>query len=366
MEKTKYFSYKNNKLAKGCELCLKGKKMVLFVTGVCSNNCYFCPVSEEKFKKDVIFANEMPIEKITDIIKEAKLCSSSGCGITGGDPLARLDRTLKTIEILKEEFGTNFHIHLYTPLANVSNEVIETLERAGLDEIRFHPDLDDSSLWNKIKIPTKMSKGVEIPVIPNKKKETIKLIEFISGVVDFLNLNELEIADAKHNKLAELGFEPKSDLSYAVKGSEELALELLNKYPKMNIHYCTTKLKDSVQLMNRIELRAKNVKKPYDKLNGATLIRGAIYLKELTPDFGFQKKLLNVNKEKTIEKLKEAKEKLSKHFKNLDIDGNKMRILTSKQEIKQKAKVVRKLGFIPYVTEELATFDQFEIESEEL
>jgi len=366
MEKTEYYSYKNNKLSKGCESCIKGRKLVLFVTGICTNKCYFCPVSEQKYKKDVIYANEMPIETITDIIKEAKLCSSSGCGITGGDPLARIDRTLKVIEILKEEFGTNFHIHLYTPLVNVSNQVIETLERAGLDEIRFHPDLDDSSSWNKIKIPTKMAKGVEIPVIPGKEKETIKLIEFITGVVDFLNLNELEGADVKHNKLAELGFEPKSDLSYAVKGSQELALKLLKKFPDMNIHYCTTKLKDSVQLMNRIALRAKNVKKPYDKLNGTSLIRGAIYLKELTPDFGFQKKLLKVNKEKTLEKLEQAKKDLSKHIKNLDIDDNKMRLLTSQQEVKQNAKTIRKLGYVPYVTEELATYDQFEIESEEL
>jgi uncharacterized protein len=366
MEKTQNYSYKNNKLAKGCELCVKGRKLVIFITGVCKNNCYFCPISETKHQKDVIFANEMPIENIHDIIKEAELCSARGAGITGGDPLTKLDRTLRVIKLLRDKFGKAFHIHLYTPLTHASPEVVKKLENAGLDEIRFHPDLDDETLWRRTKIATTMSKGVEIPVVPNKKEQIKKLIDFIQGSVHFLNLNELEYSDSKHNKLAELGFEPKSDLSYGIKGSEELALKLLKLYPKMNIHYCTTKLKNSVQLMNRIKLRAINVRKPYDKLNGASLIRGAIYLKELTPDFGFQKKLAKANKEKILEKLEKAKVKLKPHLKHLDIDENKLRILTSRQELKQKASAVKKLGYIPYVTEELATYDQFEIESEEL
>jgi len=32
----------------GCKLCRKGSKLVLFVTGVCNNSCFYCPVSREK------------------------------------------------------------------------------------------------------------------------------------------------------------------------------------------------------------------------------------------------------------------------------------------------------------------------------
>jgi len=38
----------------------------------------------------------------------------------------------------------------------------------------------------------------------------------------------------------------------------------IKKYPKLNVHYCTAKLKDAVQLTNRIKLRAENIAKPYD------------------------------------------------------------------------------------------------------
>jgi len=366
MEKTKYFSYKNKDIPRGCKLCVKGRKLVVFITGVCSNNCFYCPLSDEKYKKDVIYANEMPIKDLKDIIKEAKLCSATGAGITGGDPLTRFERTIEVIKLLKKEFGKKFHIHLYTPLNHINEEKIKKLEKVGLDEIRFHPNVDDDSLWKKVELKTNIPKCVEIPVIPTKKEQTIKLIKYIKEHIDFLNLNELEYSDTKHTNLAELGFHPKSESSYGIEGSEELALEVLELFTGMNIHYCTTKLKDSVQLMNRIELRAKNIRKPYEIIRGPAIVRGAVYLKELTPDFGFQKKLEKANKKDILKKLEKAKTELSKHLRNMYIDDNKLRIVTSKQEAKQKAKAIKKLGYVPYVTQELATYDQFELESEEL
>ena len=57
------------KLAKGCRLCIKGKKSVLFVTGLCNINCYYCPVSNEKKNKDISYINERKIEKKEDILE---------------------------------------------------------------------------------------------------------------------------------------------------------------------------------------------------------------------------------------------------------------------------------------------------------
>ena len=61
IEKTKFYSKKIGSLARGCKQCVKGEKLVLFITGVCPRNCWYCSISEKKKNKDVIFANERPI-----------------------------------------------------------------------------------------------------------------------------------------------------------------------------------------------------------------------------------------------------------------------------------------------------------------
>ncbi|WP_461866236.1 radical SAM protein, partial [Thermococcus sp.] len=140
VRKTDYFSYAVGELPKGCRLCVRGEKLVLFTTGVCPRSCFYCPLSPWR-REDVVYANERPVKSFDDILKEALLMEAKGAGVTGGDPLARLDRTTEYIRVLKEAFGEDFHVHLYTTGALATKKNLEKLYDAGLDEIRFHPDL---------------------------------------------------------------------------------------------------------------------------------------------------------------------------------------------------------------------------------
>lgn len=347
--KTKYYSYKLGNLAKGCRLCVQGKKSVLFITGLCARHCYFCPISDKKKNKDVMYINEWPTKNKKDILKEIKFCSSKGAGITGGDPLVKTDRCVKLIKLLKKSFGKKFHMHLYTPLNLVDEKRLEKLYQAGLDEIRFHPDLDRNKDWNKISLAKKFDWdiGVEIPSIPGKEKQTKVLIDFISGKVDFLNINELEISDTNAQNLVAMGFKPKDRISYGVKGSEESALKLLNycEGKIRNVHYCTTKLKDRVQLRKRIMLRAKNVKKDYDLVtDDGMLYRGAVYCKQ---PIKVMKKLM---KEYEIPK------------SLIEFDKKKSRILTASWIVYELRKDLKKKGLAIALVEEYPTYDQLEVE----
>ena len=96
-------------LSPACMMCSKGSKMVLFVTGVCYFDCFYCPLSFEKGGKDRIFADEWELSDENDtekIIQEAKYIKATGAGITGGDPLLVWKRTKKYISLLKDEFGS--------------------------------------------------------------------------------------------------------------------------------------------------------------------------------------------------------------------------------------------------------------------
>lgn len=364
IQKTKWYSWKKGNLAKGCNLCVQGKKLVLFVTGLCPRHCYYCPISEKKWHKDVIYANEWKISSKNNVIEEAKLTEAEGAGITGGDPLARVERTVKYIKLLKKKFGKKFHIHLYTPLDLVDEKKLEQLYAAGLDEIRIHPDIYSDKLWHKIDLIKKFNWkiGVEIPAIPGLEKQTSKLIDFFKDKINFLNINELEISDTNAQMLVAKGFRPKNSFSYAVRGSEELAKKILRKY-SLNIHYCTTTLKDKIQLARRIKRRAKNVARKFDKITkSGTLVRGAIYLPELMPSLGYIQKLGKTNKKPVIKKLN----KIQKEFKlpryMAEVDTLKPRILTSVATVKKLSRKFKEKGLVPAIVEQYPTQDQLELD----
>jgi pyruvate formate-lyase activating enzyme-like uncharacterized protein len=351
--KTGWYSYRVGKVAKGCQLCVKGSKLVLFVTGLCPRSCDYCPISDKKHNKDVVYADEWPSKDVSDIIMEAGLIRAEGAGITGGDPLCRLDRTITYIKALKKRFGKKFHIHLYSSFDLVNDKNLRRLYNAGLDEIRFHADIDNDKLWHRIDLVKrfKWDVGVEIPVIPNKFVQTKRLIDFFAGKIDFLNLNELEVADNNFSRIGVQGFKRRDNLSYGIKGSEEMALKLLDYVSKnhknLNVHYCTAKLKDKIQLSNRIKRRAKSVAKAYDVINeDGTLFRGAIYAGK------------SENFRKCLSKLKED---FSVPDDLVEFDNERDRILVASWVVDELKCEIRGLGFRPALVEEYPTWDNLEV-----
>ncbi|PIN86692.1 radical SAM protein [Candidatus Woesearchaeota archaeon CG10_big_fil_rev_8_21_14_0_10_44_13] len=374
MQKTKFYSWKTGKLAEGCRLCVEGHKLVLFVTGLCPRNCFYCPISDTKKDKDVVYANEWRLGNEDDtraIIEEARLTEAKGASLTGGDPLLPLNRSVRYIRMLKRRFGKKFHIHLYASLGLMAEKSLAKLYNAGLDEIRIHPDFEDRKHWQKIDLINKFNwrVGMEIPAIPGWKKKTEEMIDYFMDKVDFLNINELEISDTNAQHLVERGFIPKNRISYGIKGSQQLAFHLLRKYGKrLPIHYCTTTLKDKVQLANRMKIRAKNAAKPYDLVTeDGMLFRGALYLKELKPGFGYRRKISKIVsdkavKQRIIKKLQKTMKMLQKGYKikkgYIIIDENKLRLLTAPAI----AMLIKQKDLKPAVVTEYPTWDQTEVE----
>lgn len=273
----------NGELPEGCRHCAEGSKMVLLVTGECEGGCWYCPLSEKKKDKYVVYADEKKIESESEIIDEARAIGATGTGITGGDPLTT-DKTVEFIKLLKREFGEDHHIHLYTQTTDLDQ--ISKLEKAGLDEIRFHPPSESWGEIEKTRYPSllqglrddsELSVGIEIPSIPGKKEETIHLLKELGDVVEFVNINELEFSSTNTEKLKERGYQHKSDVSSAVSGSEDLAIELIGMDFNIDLHYCSLAFKDGVQLTNRLKRRANNTARSSDVITEeGTLLRGII------------------------------------------------------------------------------------------
>lgn len=265
-------------LSEGCKLCQQGAKMVLFVTGLCPKSCFYCPLSDERRGKDLVFANERPVKSDEDLLKEAELMDALGTGITGGEPLLKVERALHYIRLLKASFGKGHHIHLYTSLAPDRN-TLEKLAEAGLDEIRFHPPqalcgkLRDSSYASALQNAKDlgMETGIEIPSLEGAEK----VAAFAEEMGIFLNLNELEFSDNNSEALLEKGFSLESDASCAAAGSCVHAESAFRTCKK--VHFCSSTYKDAVQLRKRFQRIAKNTAREFDEITEeGTLIYGVI------------------------------------------------------------------------------------------
>ena len=270
------------RIAKGCEHCINGSKMVLFVTGVCDCGCYYCPVSLEKKGLDVMYANEGRVRTDEEILAEAEAMDATGTGITGGDPLQDIERTLHMVHLLKDRFGKGHHIHLYT--ATIDPEKVALLEEAGLDEIRFHPPLGmwtrmDETRLRDIVSGTSMDVGLEVPAIPGTGKELDALLRYAREVgVDFVNINELEFSESNWDMMESHGFQVRDELSSAVLDSRETAVAAMKANKKLSIHFCSSTFKDGVQLRRRLIRRAEHTCTAYQVVTeDGTVVRGFLY-----------------------------------------------------------------------------------------
>ncbi|MGE4648804.1 MAG: hypothetical protein AAEJ59_12170, partial [Arenicellales bacterium] len=74
----------------------------------------YCPLSENRRESPDMFANERRCNSWQDVIEEGKAMQATGTGITGGDPMLDMEKSLEAVKQLKTAFGPEHHIHLYT------------------------------------------------------------------------------------------------------------------------------------------------------------------------------------------------------------------------------------------------------------
>ena len=265
-----------NYLSPGCRICRQGAALVLFVTGRCERSCFYCPLSQERKGRDLVFADETRIEEIREILDEGRAIEALGTGITGGEPLSKLDYVLECIRALKEAFGREHHIHLYTGILP-DRETLQRLREAGLDEIRFHPPLEEWSSPGHLTQTLREARslgllaGVEIPAV----KEAPAIVQAVKDADAFLNINELEFSETNYAALAAEGFTP-VELGCAALGSEETARRHFLK-EDIRAHYCPSRYKDAVQLRERLLRRARHSARPFDCISQeGTIIHGTI------------------------------------------------------------------------------------------
>lgn len=277
LEDTEGGGFVVGRLPQGCDFCLRGCKLVLFLTGLCKRRCFYCPLSEKRRRKDVVYANERIVKCWRDVAIEAEEMNALGTGITGGDPMLRFRRMLRYTRLLKEKFGEEHHVHAY--LCNdVSREKLKIMKEAGINEVRFHI-LNPEPVMKAKSIG--LDAGIEIPAVPGWEDRIINLMRKLDEIEGtFINLNELEFSETNMANLHRRGFRLREDSAVAADGSRECAIRVAEwgaKNTSLTIHYCSSLAKDSVQLRKRLIRKALNVAKPHEEVNeDGLLFKGII------------------------------------------------------------------------------------------
>ena len=354
-------------ICRGCKLCYEGYKLIIFVTGLCNHGCFYCPISEKRSGVDLSLANERVITTEEDLLEEAYISGSKGASFTGGDPGLVPNRVLQMAALLKKEFGSNYHLHIYV---RPTKSIIPQFKNWSklIDEIRFH-------VWNireleivDIALNYHWDVGLEIPVFPIKAqdgdlfKRTKKILLEWSQIAmnksqqAWVNMNELEVSETNASSLRERNFE--SD-GYRVLESS-LAAESIFDWVQtsgipLNVHYCSAKYKDNHQLPKRLIHRARKVALPFDIIqeDSGLLIRGVIRSETGKPI--------------PLETLIKLRQKLLIHIaeEELEIDLEKGQLLINpllieEKEISDLIKDETPPGFILGLSEEYPTHSRTE------
>ncbi|MDG6229860.1 MAG: radical SAM protein [Candidatus Thermoplasmatota archaeon] len=344
-------------------MCGQGAKMVVLITGKCPTHCFYCPLSTYKQNRDVIYADEWMLaheDELEILILEAEAINAQGAGITGGDPLMEPKRTINYIRFLKESFGKQFHIHLYTS-GLIHTDAIQDMVSADLDEIRFHPeprywsDMGKSPLQEVIAQLSHYSIdiAIEIPAIPGRTKDIINLVSWAeSQQLHYINLNELEFSELNETALYKRGFTMKDDLSAAAQESQETAFEVLSFFEtqplSIGIHYCSSSFKDGVQLTNRLKRRARTIATNQDIITKeGTLIKG----------------ILEPNKNQTLESIELIlRQKLKFSICDYIINKKRNRIELHPTILREYASLLTSYKIHCFIIEEYPTADHLEVE----
>jgi pyruvate formate-lyase activating enzyme-like uncharacterized protein len=346
-------------LSPACVQCAEGRKMVLFVTGLCRFRCFYCPVSERRNQKDVTYANERLVVSDEDILDEARAIGAAGTGITGGDPLGVVDRVERYVRLLKDAFGAEHHIHLYTHEPNVAK--LRRLVDAGLDEFRLHIPhylwgslasaggayrslLEVSGEWG-------IRRGVEIPVLPEKERELVRLLRALDRIpVDFVNLNELEFSETNETQLLGRGYRTDPRNGWGVEGSRAVAERLVRTLKlRTPVHYCSSRFKDGVQLKQRLLRRLERTAPSFAVPTGDGTYRVGIVVPGPDADLGRWARRV-----RTLAALGPGDYRIDAARRRVELAPDRLR------------RVAARLRAPAFVVEEYPTADALEVEREPL
>lgn len=269
-------------LSPGCRLCVEGTWSCLFVNGRCNCDCFYCPADQQTLGLPA--TNAVEFRTPADYVAYLERFGFRGVSLSGGEPLLTPGRTFGFLRAVKQRFGDQVHLWLYTNGTLLTRELVRELAAAGLDEIRF----DIGATGYQLK-QAALAAGViphltvEIPAVPEERVLLqSKLAEMQQLGINYLNLHQLRLTPYNFPKLAARGYTFVHGEKVTVLESELTALQLirygLDQGIELPINYCSFVYKNRFQKEAARRRNAALVRKPTEDLTANGHLRALALL----------------------------------------------------------------------------------------
>jgi pyruvate formate-lyase activating enzyme-like uncharacterized protein len=283
LSKEAAYSFMQNKihiggLSPGCLSCAEGRWSCMFINGLCTANCFYCP-QDRKMKKERPPEEEIKFNKPEDYAVYLEKFNFKGIGFSGGETLLVFDKLLTYIEKIRERLGRSVYLWIYTNGHLVSRDKLKSLRNSGLDEIRFNISANAYDLR-----PVELAVGIintvtiEIPSIPDDYEIVKRCLRKMQAIgVNHLNMHQLSTTQYNYKNYIARGYTFLHHPGFPIFESEISALKLmkyaLDKKIGLPINYCSAVYKDRFQSIGRRGRKASLIKRDFEGLTGLKYIR---------------------------------------------------------------------------------------------
>ncbi|WP_070120873.1 radical SAM protein [Bacillus marinisedimentorum] len=258
-----------NRISSACEACQTGTgSYTSFVSLKCHRDCYFCfNKNQDNYHFYLQHTKNVNGELESILNQGTKL---THLALTGGEPLLHAEEAISFFELANRR-APGVHTRLYTAGDLLTEEILQRLKDAGLNEIRFSIKMEDQHskqkhILRQIGLAKKYIPDVlvEMPVIPGTGEAMKELLCDLEELGIFgINLLEFCFPLENPKPFKDRGFSlknPPYEVYYnfwyagglAVAESEALCHELvqfaIEQDFEMGVHYCSLENKFTGQI----------------------------------------------------------------------------------------------------------------------
>lgn len=259
-----------SRLSPGCRLCGEGQWSCLFINNLCNGKCFYCPTQQTDMARPE--TNTLIFDEPQSYVDYIRKFGFKGVSISGGEPLISFDKSLAFVQAVKQAFGSEVYVWLYTNGILLTPDKVEAFKNAGLDEMRFDIGATDYHTDRlKLAVGHIPTVTVEIPAVPQEEEMLkLKIRELKNLGVSHLNFHQIRLTPYNFGQLIEHDYTYTHGEKITVIDSELTALRLirftLDEHIDLPVNYCSFVYKNRHQKSANRQKHAPIVVYPWENI----------------------------------------------------------------------------------------------------